>query len=106
MVLMHKSAFVKVFGENPKIKVLDFLLDNRALDWSKSDMAEQTGISRSTLDRFFGDLVKDEVIIKNRSIGRATLYKLNTNLPLIKKLIELDIYLSKKVGVVEVLTKK
>lgn len=96
MEFMQKSAFVKTFGESPKIKVLDFLLDNRILDWSKSDMAEQTGISRATLDRFFDDLVKQKIIIKTRNIGRAELYKLNKNLPLIQKLIELDILLTKQ----------
>lgn len=93
---MKKSAFVKVFGETPKVKVLDFLLDNRTLDWSKSDMAEQTGISRSTLDKFFDDLIKDKVILKNRNIGRATLYKLNQKIPLVQQLIDLDMFLTKK----------
>ena len=45
-----KSFFRKTFGESPKIKVLDFLLDNRTLDWCKSDIAEQSGISRASLD--------------------------------------------------------
>jgi len=91
-----KSFFRKTFGESPKIKVLDFLLDNRTLDWCKSDIAEQSGISRASLDRFFDQLVKDKVIIKSRTIGRATLYKLNRKLPLVQKLIELDYLLTEK----------
>ena len=33
---------------------------------------------------------------KNRKIGRAELYKLNLNSPLVKKLIDLDMDISKK----------
>jgi len=90
-----QSVFLSTFGNTPKIKVFDFLLDNRTLDWSKSDIAEQAGISRATLDNFFDCLVKDKIIIQNRNIGRATLFKLNLELPLIQKLIELDVFLSK-----------
>lgn len=85
-----KSAFMQAFGDSPKIKILDFLLDNRTLDWCKSDMAEQSGISRATLDTFFNQLVKDKIIVKSRTIGRATLYKLNRQNLLVQKLIELD----------------
>lgn len=95
MELMKESIFVRTFGNTPKVKVLDFLLDNDLLDWSKSDMAEATGISRATLNTFFDQLVKDKIIIKSRVIGRATLHKLNKNLPLVQKLIEMDNSLSK-----------
>ena len=88
--MMQKTAFREAFGDSPKVKVIDFLIDNSIGDWSKSDMAEQTGISRATLNRFFNDLVKQKMIFKTRIIGRATLYKLNRALPLIQKLLELD----------------
>jgi hypothetical protein len=92
---MNASVFVRTFGSSPKIKVIDFLLDNRELDWSKSDMAEQAGISRATLDRFFVGMVKDRIIAPTRIIGRARLFRLNTQLAFVKKLIELDMLLSR-----------
>lgn len=95
MEFMKESIFVRTFGNTPKVKILDFLLDNDLLDWSKSDMAEATGISRAILNTFFEQLVKDKIILKNRVIGRATLYKLNKNLLLVQKLVELDNSLSK-----------
>jgi len=97
---MQNSNFVKTFGGSPKILVLDFLLDNDLLDYCKSDIAEQTGISRATLDRFWGELIKQKIIIKSRNIGRAQLYKLNKKVPLVQKLIEFDNFLNKKVKVV------
>lgn len=93
---MDNSAFVKTFGNTPKVKVLDFFLENDVFDYSKSDVAEQTGISRATLDGFWDSLVKSRIIIESRRIGRAVLYRLNTQLPLVKRLIELDNFLTKQ----------
>ncbi len=95
---MQKTKFVRTFGSSPRILVLDFLLDNDKLDYCKSDIAEQTGISRATLDGFWNELVKSRIIIKNRNIGRAQLYKLNKSLQLVQKLIELDNFLNNETG--------
>ena len=92
---MNDSMFVRTFGSSPKVRVLDFLLDNSELDWSKSDMARQTGISRATLDGFFDNLARDKVIVHTRVIGRARLFRLNKKMPLVRKLIELDRFLSR-----------
>ncbi len=92
---MHKSAFVDAFGESPRIKALDFILDNRILDWSKSDMARATGISRNTLNMFFSDLVKSGIIVRSRAIGRAVLYKVNTRSGFVQRLVEVDKFLSR-----------
>ncbi|MBI2574408.1 hypothetical protein HYV82_00820 [Candidatus Woesearchaeota archaeon] len=90
---MHKSAFVDAFGESPRIKALDFVLDNRLLDWSKSDMARATGMSRNTLNMFFSNLVKSGIIVRSRAIGRAVLYKVNTRSGFVQRLIALDNFL-------------
>jgi len=92
--MIQKTAFREAFGDSPRVKVWDFLLDNAGLDWSKSDMAEQTGISRATLNRFFNDIVKQKLIFKTRTIGRATLYMLNRQLPLVQKLLDLGFVLT------------
>ena len=96
---MRDSKFVKTFGKSPRILVLDFLLDNFLIDFCKSDIAEQTGISRATLDVFWEDLVKQKIIVHSRDIGRARLYKLNKSLPIVQKLLELDNVLNKKVEI-------
>ena len=93
---MDKSCFVDVFGDSPRVLVLDYLLDNRILDFCKSDIAEATGISRSTLNNFFEILLKNIYIVKSRRIGRAQLYKVNKKNIVIQKLTELDVFLTKK----------
>jgi len=96
MIGVKDSAFVKTFGKSPRIQVLDFLLNNNLLDYCKADIAEQTAISRSTLDTFWNNLIKNKIIIKSRRIGRAELYKLNKKLPIVQKLIELGTFLTKE----------
>jgi len=71
-------------------------LDNREFDYSLTDIAKNAGIGWSTLHLFWKNLVIMEIVVKTRRIGRAELYKLNLNNPLVKKLIDLDRFVSKK----------
>jgi len=89
----EKSLFIDFMGDSPTIRVLDYLLTERDLDFSITDIAKNAGIGRSTLYRIWDDLIKNEIIIPTRIIGKAKLYKLNKNNIKIKKLIEIDNYL-------------
>ena len=90
------SSFRIVFGNSPIVKVIDFFLDNREFDYSLTDIAKNSDIGWSTLHQFWSNFVKLGIVTKTRKIGRAELYKLNSNSPLVKKLIEIDIDISKK----------
>ncbi len=92
----YKSSFRLVFGESPIVKVIDFFLDNREFDYSLTDIAKNSDIGWSTLHGFWKDLVKLDIVTKTRRIGRAELYRLNSSNPIVKKLIELDNDISKK----------
>lgn len=91
----NESFFVKALGATPLIKVLDFLIENRIFDYSKTDIARETRISRATLDSFWNNLIELDLIKPTRTIGRATLYKLNRENESVKKMIEFDLALSK-----------
>ncbi len=88
--MTKKSLFIELFGDSPTIRVLDFLLTERELDFSISDMARNAGIGRATLYRIWEQLIKNEIILPTRIIGKSKLYKLNIKNPKIKKLIEID----------------
>ena len=92
----YKSSFRLVFGESPIVKVIDFFLDNREFDYSLTDIAKNSDIGWSTLHGFWKDLVKLDIVTKTRRIGRAELYRLNSSNPIVKKLMELDNDISKK----------
>mgnify|MGYP000442141731 CR=1 FL=1 len=88
--MTNKSIFIEMFGDSSVIRVLDYLLTERELDFSITDLAENAGIGRATLYRIWDKLVKNKLIMHTRDIGKAKLYKLNTGNLFVKKLIEID----------------
>ena len=86
---MKETIFTKTIGNTPKIKVLEFLIEGRELDYSISDIAEGAGIGRTTLFRVWNDLISSNVIKHTRNIGNAKLFKLNVKNAYVKSLIEL-----------------
>jgi len=90
----RNSIFVETFGETPVVKVLDFFLTFDSFDYSKSQVAEETGVSRITLDKIWEEFVSQKILVKTRSIGRADMYKLNKENPRVKILLELGLKLA------------
>lgn len=88
--MKNKSLLVGFIGDSPIVRVLDYLLTERDLDFSITDIAKNSEIGRATLYRIWDDLIKNEIIVPTRIIGRAKLYKLNKSNIKVKKLIELD----------------
>src|SRR3990167_1872530 len=85
-----KTAFVEVFGTSPLIRVLDFLITYREFDYSLTDIAKETEVGWNTLHSFFFKLVEKGIVKETRQVGRAKLYKLNTDSPIAKNLIEIN----------------
>ena len=83
-----ETIFVEVFGNNPIIKVLDFLLEGRNLDYSMTDIAENANIGWTTLHRIWNKLIKLKIVTPTREIGRAKLFKLNQENLAVKELIK------------------
>ena len=84
-----RSLFIDFMGDSPTIRVIDYLLTERGLDFSITDIAENAGIGRATLYRIWDSLIKNNIIIHTRDIGKARLFKLNIENSKIKKLIEI-----------------
>ena len=82
------TIFREALGDGPVIRVLDFLIEGRGLDYSLSDIAENSNIGWSTLHRIWGKLLKLEIVKSTREIGRAKLFKLNEENSAVKELIQ------------------
>jgi hypothetical protein len=88
---MDESLFIKELGiKSPILKVMDFLMDNEAFDYSKTDIAEGAKMSRATLFKVWPRLENLDLITATRTVGQAKMYRLNKKSPLVKKLMELD----------------
>ena len=85
-----ETIFIEIFGKNPLIRVLDFLITYQLFDYPLTEIAKNAGVSYSTLQAFWNNLEKNNIVIKTRRVGKSDLYKLNTNNPAVKQLIKLD----------------
>jgi len=86
----RNTVFIDVFGSNPVVKVLDFLITFQLFDYPLTEIAKNSRVSYSTLQTFWDKLEKNKIVVKTRKIGKSNLYKLNTENPAVKQLIRLD----------------
>ena len=102
------TIFRETLGDTPVIRVLDFLIEGRGLDYSLSDIAENSNIGWTTLHRIWDKMIRLNIVKPTREIGRAKLFKLNEENPAVKELIKLydtllyqhtEKHLSKKITV-------
>jgi len=94
---MEETIFMKTMGNSPVIRVIDFMIEGRELDYSLTDIAENSNIGWTTLHRIWDNLVRLKIVLHTRKIGKAKLYKLNQQNPAVKQLIRLyDILLKQE----------
>jgi DNA-binding IclR family transcriptional regulator len=75
MMMRKLTTFKEFLGDDPVIRVLDFLIEGRGLDYSLSDIAENSNIGWTTLHRIWDKLLKLDFVNPTREIGRAKLFK-------------------------------
>ncbi len=83
------TVFRQLFGDTPKVRVLEYLLEGRELDHSIGDIAEGAGINRVTLFRLWHGIEKSQLVVYTRNIGNAKLFKLNMKNPHVRSVAEL-----------------
>lgn len=84
-----ETILIKMFGYSPKLRMLDIFLDNPYFDFSKSEVIRELGMSKQTFYKNFKDLEELGIVKVSRNIGRATMYKINMEHPLVKRLDEI-----------------
>jgi len=88
------SSFVLVMGNTPFIRVVDFLLENRPFDYSKTEIAKNAEVGWSTLHGIWKILEKAKIVKQTRMVGKSKMFKLNEENLIVRKLIELDARIS------------
>lgn len=86
----RKTPIRKVFGDSPKVKILNTLIENPKLDYSKKELAKAAGISKSTLYKLWDELDEEGIVQKTRKIGNAVLYKLNEDSTIVRELVRFE----------------
>ena len=87
--MKETTIFRETLGDSPVIRVLDFLIEGRGLDYSLTDIAENANVGWMTLHRMWDNLLRLNIVVPTREIGRAKLFKLNQENPAVENLIKL-----------------
>lgn len=95
MKLKEKSVFVEYFGDYPLIRVLDFLIEGRDMDYSMTEIAKNSGVGWTAFSDIWPQMIKKEIVIFTRKIGNAKLFRLNIKNPWVKELIRMDNVITK-----------
>ncbi len=83
----QKPIFIRMFGDTPKVRVLNYLIRVRGMDFSMSDIARNSNVGWATLNRMWNEFIQLNIVIKTRNVGKAKLYVLNESNPAVKELI-------------------
>ena|SRR3989344_5456880 len=93
---LQKSIFLEQFGDTPQLRVFDFLIENHFFDFPMTEIARGSSVSYNSLKKFFGYLIKTNIIQETRKIGKSRYYKLNLENLFVKNLVKLDWILTKE----------
>jgi DNA-binding transcriptional ArsR family regulator len=77
------SLFLQFLGDKPKWRVIDFLLENRLQDFTKTEIAKGAGLSWASLYQHWDEIERKKIVKLTRTVGRAKLYQLNEKSPLV-----------------------
>ena len=91
--MKEATIFIQTFGDYPLIRVLDFLLYSRDFDYPITEIARNSGVHFQTFQKLWPRLLKEKIVVATRVLTGITLYKVNIQHPVVKKLIELNNFL-------------
>ena len=86
----NKSFLSQLIRGSSLFKIVDFLLENKGMDYSKTDIANGAGISRATLFNYWKELEEYNVIKVTRQFGKTKLFTLNSKSLIVRKILDLE----------------
>jgi DNA-binding transcriptional ArsR family regulator len=94
----YQSILLRTLGDSPKLRIIDFFLDNPLFDFTKKEVIEALGMSKQTFYKYFEDIEKYGIVKVSRKIGRAKLYRINLEHPLVSMLREYETKVSMQIA--------
>jgi len=94
----YQSLLLRTLGDSPKLRIIDFFLDNLLFDFTKKEVINSLGMSKQTFYKYFEDIERYGIVKVSRRIGKASLYKINLENPIVKMLKECEIQLSLQIA--------
>ena len=94
--MTETSLLLQLTGKMPLFKIIDFLVENKGLDFTKKAIAEGANISKASLFNYWPELLKHHIVTFTRAFGKTKLYTLNTESPITRQILELESTLIKQ----------
>jgi len=85
-----QSVLIKTIVESPKLRIIDFFMDNPLSDFTKKEVIDALGINKQTFCKYFYSLEKYGMVKVSRTIGKAKLYKIDSGNELVKSIRDLE----------------
>ena len=83
---LDKSTFLEVMGNNPRNKILDFLISENGYDYTLKEIAENSKVGYATIKRIWKHFVSNKLVKETRRVGKAVFYKYDDKSELGKKI--------------------
>ena len=81
---------LQLTGELPLFRIIDFLVENKGMDFTKKDIIEGTEISRAALFKYWPQLENHGIVKITRRFGKTKLYTLNSKNLVAKRILDLE----------------
>lgn len=83
--------FTEIFGDSPRVKLLDFFANHVDYDYTISQLEEFTGISRPTIYQLIDELEAEKMLALTREVGASRFFRLNAQNEKVIAMLQLDI---------------
>jgi len=85
---MQQSVFLQQEGNTPKNRIWSFLIVHSEYDYSMKDIARYSEVGYTTLKEIWKDFREKKIVIETRIVGKAKMYKLNLQNPVVNRFID------------------
>jgi predicted ArsR family transcriptional regulator len=72
-------ALEDFLGQTSEIKIIDFLADNMDRSYNQTEISENTGLSRTTVNQKIPELIQSNILVVDRAVGKFKTFKLADN---------------------------
>ncbi len=78
------GAFCEIYGDTIENGIMEYILENKELDFAAGDMAKELNVSRPKAYEVIKDFENKGYIKKSRIVGKTQLYLLNRENPRVR----------------------
>ena len=81
---MEESVLMSTFGESPRMKIIDYLIEFPTNEFTHSDLVDAIGMSRTTVFRELKSLDDQNMIKFVSKLGKSPTFRINLKNPIIR----------------------